>query len=72
MRIETLKNFLLDTELLEKYNIDTQQVQNITMTSTEDNIMIVLIKELIVKQAEASSNNIAAAQLNTLLDNRLK
>lgn len=72
MRIETLKTFLSDSDLQEKYKISTTNVDEVTMTSVENNIMIVLIKELIVKQAEANSNNIAASQLNTLLDNRLK
>jgi len=72
MRVETLKIFLLDSELQEKYKISPQKGDVISMTDVEDNVMIVLIKELINKQAEANSNNIAASQLNTLLDNRLK
>jgi hypothetical protein len=72
MQIETLKTFLSDPEIQAQYGIDKEKVKSITMTSPENNIMVVLIKELIIKQAEANSNNIAASQLNTLLDNRLK
>jgi hypothetical protein len=72
MQIEVLRTFLKDPEIKAKYKIDDEHIDSINMTVSEPNIMITLVKELIVKQAEAPSINVAAAQLNTVLDHRLK
>lgn len=72
MQIEVLRTFLNDPEIKEKYGITDEYIKALGMTGIENNIMITLIKELIIKQSEAPSVNVAAAQINALLDNRLK
>lgn len=72
MQIEELRTFLKDPEIRVKYGITEEQINSQNMTVEEPNIMITLIKELVIKQAEAPSTNVAAAQLNAILDNRLK
>lgn len=67
-----LKIFLKDPELRNKYNIAENTINSMTMTiNKEDDIMIILIKELILKQSEESTERIAATRLNQMLDNRL-
>ena len=72
MQIEVLRTFLKDPEIKAKYEITEDQINSVSMTMEEPNVMISLIKELIIKQADAPSTNVAAAQLNTVLDHRLK
>jgi hypothetical protein len=69
---ETLKIFLQDPEIRDKYGISEELANKIEMTGSHDNIMIVMIRELISKQADMNSTNIAATQLISALNNRLK
>jgi len=75
MQREALKAFLQDEVLREKlkkkYNLKEKDIDNISMTSSEDIIEIIIIKEMIKKQADRTTLNSAAAQINNLLDNRL-
>lgn len=67
-----LKIFLKDPVLRNKYNITEDMIDSMTMTiNKEDDIMIILIKELILKQSEESTERIAATRLNQILENRL-
>lgn len=67
-----LKIFLKDPVLRNKYNITEDMIDSMTMTiNKEDDIMIILIKELILKQSEESTKRIAATRLNQILENRL-
>jgi len=67
---DVLKIFLNDTELRKKYNLSDDIINNVTMTSKESDIIIILIRELI-KQFDDVSSTKAAATLNNMLDNRL-
>jgi hypothetical protein len=69
---ETLRIFLQDPEIREKYGISDEMANGIEMTGTQDNIMIIIIRELISKQADMNSTNIAATQVISALNNRLK
>ena len=76
MQKETLKAFLQD-EILRAilkttYNLNDNDIDNITMTSSENIIEIIIIKEMINKHSSKLTANIAAAQINNLLDSRLK
>lgn len=67
-----LKIFLKDPELCSKFKITEDMINSMTMTiNKEDDIMIILIKELILKQSEESTERIAATKLNQMLENRL-
>jgi len=67
-----LKTFLKDTALRKKYNITEDMINSMTMVmNKEDDIMIILIKELILKQSEESTESIAATRLNQMLEHRL-
>jgi hypothetical protein len=76
MQKETLKAFLQDEILREKlkknYNLKDKDIDEITMTSKEDILELIVIKEMIMKQSSNLTPNIAAAQINNLLDSRLK
>lgn len=76
MQKETLKAFLQDERLREKlkttYNLKDNDIENITMTSSENIIELIIIKEMINKHSSKLTPNIAAAQINNLLDSRLK
>jgi hypothetical protein len=76
MQKETLKAFLQDEVLREKlktsYGLTDKDIENITMTSSEDIMEIIIIKETINKHSNHLTTNIAAAQINNLLDSRLK
>jgi hypothetical protein len=76
MQRETLKAFLQDGILRQKlkitYGFDEEDIDKITMTSSENIIEIIVIKELINKHSGGVTTNIAAAQINNLLDSRLK
>ncbi len=76
MQKETLKAFLQDEMLREKlkttYNLKDKDIDNITISSTENIIEIIVIKEMINKHSNKLTANIAAAQINNLLDSRLK
>lgn len=76
MQKETLKAFLQDELLRDKlkstYNLSEDDINNITMTSSENIIELILIKEMINKQSNKLTTNIAAAQINNLLESRLK
>jgi len=75
MQKETLKAFLQDEVLREKlkttYNLQDKDIDSITMTSSENIIEIIVIKEMINKHSSRLTPNIAAAQINNLLDSRL-
>lgn len=76
MQKETLKAFLQDELLRERlkttYNLNDNDIDNITMTSSENIIELIIIKEMINKHSNKLTPNIAAAQINNLLDSRLK
>jgi hypothetical protein len=76
MQKETLKAFLQDEALRKKlkttYNLNDNDIDNITMTSSENIIELIIIKEMINKHSSKLTSNIAAAQINNLLDSRLK
>ena len=76
MQKETLKAFLQDdilrTKLKTTYNLKDNEIDNITMTSSENIIELIIIKEMINKHSSKLTPNIAAAQINNLLDSRLK
>lgn len=67
-----LKIFLKDSVLRKKYNITEDMINSMSMTiNKNDDIMIILIKELILKQSEERTERIAASRLNQILENRL-
>ena len=76
MQKETLQAFLQDEVLRKKlktnYNLKDSDIDNISMTSSENMIEIIIIKEIINKHSNRQTTNIAAAQINNLLDTRLK
>lgn len=76
MQKETLKAFLQDEDLRKKlktaYKLKDEDIDNITMTSSEKIIEIIIIKEMINKHSSKLTPNISAAQINNLLDSRLK
>ncbi|MBS1572549.1 MAG: hypothetical protein JST62_09170 [Bacteroidetes bacterium] len=77
MQKETLKAFLQDeifrNKLKETYNIKDSDIDNITMTSSENYIELIVIKEMINKQPDDRlTANIIAGQINNLLDNRMR
>lgn len=77
MQNETLKTFLEDELLREKlkrtYNLKEEDIDKITMGGSEDIIELIIIKEMIKKQAEERSTvNIIAGQITNILDHRLK
>ena len=76
MQKETLKAFLQDEALIDKlktiYKLKDDDIDNITMTSSENIIELIIIKEMINKHSSKLTPNIAAAQINNLLDSRLK
>ena len=76
MQKETLKAFLQDEVLREKlkttYKLKDKDIDNITMTSSENIMEIIIIKEIINKHSSDLTTNIAAAQINNLLDSRFK
>ena len=76
MQKETLKAFLQDevlrTRLKSVNKLDDTSIDSITMTSSEDILEIIVIKEIINKHSSKVTTNIAAAQINNLLDSRLK
>lgn len=75
MQRETLKAFLQDETLREilkaNYNLKEEDIDNISMTSSEDIIELIIIKAMINKQADRLTPNIAASQITNLLDYRL-
>jgi|LFRM01.1.fsa_nt_gb hypothetical protein len=75
MQKETLKAFLQDEVLREKlkttYELKDEDIDSITMTSSENIIEIITIKELINKHSSELTPNICAAQLNNFLDSKL-
>ncbi len=75
MQKETLKAFLQDKAFREKlkteYNLSDEEIDNISMTTTEDIIELIVIKTMIKKHADGLAQNSAAAQINNLLNNRL-
>ena len=77
MQKDTLKAFLQDEIFREKlksiYNLKDGDIDNISMTSTENIPELIVIKEMINKQTDDRlTSNIIAGQINNLLDNRLK
>jgi hypothetical protein len=77
MQKDTLRAFLLDEIFREKlksiYNLKEKDIDNISMTSTENIPELIVIKEMINKQTDDRlTSNIIAGQINNLLDNRLK
>jgi hypothetical protein len=76
MQKESLKAFLQDETFREKlkatYSLNDAEIDNISMTTSEDIIEVIVIKEIINKHSSKSTTNIAAAQINNLLDSRLK
>lgn len=77
MQKDTLRAFLLDEIFREKlesiYNLKDKDIDNISMTSTENIPELIVIKEMINKQTDDRlTANIIAGQINNLLDNRLK
>jgi len=77
MQKNTLRAFLLDEIFREKlksiYNLKDKDIDNISMTSTENIPELIVIKEMINKQTDDRlTANIIAGQINNLLDNRLK
>lgn len=76
MQKETLKAFLNDEILREKlktiHKLTDREIDNITMTSSENIMEVIIIKEIINKYSSNLTINIVAAQINNLLDSRLK
>lgn len=77
MQKDTLKAFLQDEFFRDKlkstYSIKDKEIDNISMTSSENIPEIIVIKEMINKQTDDRlTANIIAGQINNLLDNRLK
>jgi len=77
MQKDTLKAFLQDEifreNLRSKYNLKNKDIDDISMTSSEDIPELIVIKEIINKQPDDRlTPNIIAGQINNLLDNRLK
>jgi hypothetical protein len=77
MQKDTLKAFLQDEIFREKlksiYNLKDRDIDNISMTSTENIPELIVIKEMINKQTDDRlTSNIIAGQINNLLDSRLK
>lgn len=77
MQKDTLKAFLQDEIFINKlksvYNLKDKDIDNISMTSSENIPELIVIKEMINKQTDDRLTvNIIAGQINNLLDNRLK
>lgn len=74
--IDRLKILLSDSELKKNYQISDEKIQSITMTPSSDELeneemMIILVRELVKKQSEDIPNKTAASKLYTILDSRL-
>lgn len=77
MQKDTLKAFLQDEIFRDKlkstYSLTDKDIDNISITSSENIPEIIVIKEMINKQTDDRlTANIIAGQINNLLDNRLK
>lgn len=77
MQKDTLKAFLQDEIFRDKlqstYNLKDKDIDNISMTSSENIPELIVIKDMINKQTDDRlTANIIAGQINNLLDNRLK
>lgn len=77
MQKDTLKAFLQDEifrdKLKSSYSLTDKDIDNISITSSENIPEIIVIKEMINKQTDDRlTANIIAGQINNLLDNRLK
>lgn len=74
MQRDDLNAFLQDEAFREKlkneHNLDDEEIDNISMTSSEEIVELMVIKKLIKKDSRITIN-VAAAQINTYLDNIL-
>ncbi len=77
MQKEALKAFLQDENFRNKlksiYNLKDTEIDKISISDLETIPELMVIKELIIKEADGRlTPNIIAGQINNLLDNRLK
>ena len=72
--VETLKAFLQDEELQNEYRIKDGDINSIAINNNphEQNMMIVLLREMVSQQSEKNTSRVAATRLNTILNSRLQ
>lgn len=73
MKIETLKAFLEDEEIRQKYAITDHDIKNISFAPIHSKHFIALLQHAIsIIEKDDLTVNTAAANINTFLENRLR
>ena len=72
-KIEIIKTFLRDPELMAKYGITSDDIDALTLSGTSSNPIVALLQQAVtIIENETYTVNTAAANLNSFLENRLR
>jgi hypothetical protein len=72
-KLEIIKTFLEDDEIMEKYHFSNDEVENLSLSSLHQNSIISLVQHAVgIIENETYTTNTAAANLNSFLENRLR
>ncbi|MBO3273495.1 hypothetical protein [Hymenobacter defluvii] len=72
LQLEIIRSFLKDPKIQQKYGITATEVESLTMTSQHQSPFIDVVRRMVKEVEDESSVTVAAAQLNLLLEKKLK
>ena len=71
-QLEIIRSFLKDPKIQQKYGITATEVESLTMTSQHKSPLVDVVRRMVKEVEDESSVTVAAAQLNLLLEKKLK
>jgi len=71
-QLEIIRSFLKDPKIQQKYGITATEVESLTMTSQHKSPFVDVVRRMVKEVEDESSVTVAAAQLNLLLEKKLK
>lgn len=71
-QLEIVRYFLKDPRIQQKYGISASEVETVSLTSQHKSHFVDVVRRMVKEVEDESSVTIAAAQLNLLLEKKLK
>lgn len=71
-QLEIVKSFLKDPTIQQKYGISINEVETLSLTSQHKSPFVDVVRRMVKEVEDESTITVAAAQLNLLLEKKLK
>jgi hypothetical protein len=71
-QLEIVKSFLKDPTIQQKYGISASEVETLSLTSQHKSPFVDVVRRMVKEVEDESTITVAAAQLNLLLEKKLK